>query len=429
MSKVTSKPQVNPDPSATVRFNQPFQDASDLDAFARHAAKTMIQQAIESEVQEFLDAHANRVDAQGRRYVIRNGHLPERQFLLAAGPIEICQPRVRDKSPNPQDRVVFTPQLLPRYLRRSKAVDELIPWMYLKGISTSDFPTALQSIFGESAKNLSANTVVRLKEKWTAEYEGWNKRDLTGKNYVYFWVDGVHVNVRLEDEADRHQCILVIIGATADGRKELVAVADGYRESEASWTAVLQDLQRRGLAIDPKLAVGDGALGFWAALRKIMPATKEQRCWFHKTANLLNCLPKSLQEKAKHEIHEIWMSPTKAKAEKAVTYFQETYGAKYPKAVECLIKDRDELLAFYDFPAEHWVHLRTGNPIESSFSTIRLRHRKTKGSGSRRTSLAMMFKLAESASRKWKRLKGYEKLEFVAKGHIFKDGELQQDAA
>lgn len=429
MSKVTSKSQVNPDPSATVRFKQPFQDASELDAIARHAAKTMIQQAIESEVQEFLDAHANRVDAQGRRYVIRNGHLPERQFLLAAGPIEICQPRVRDKSPNPEDRVVFTPRLLPRYLRRSKAVDELIPWMYLKGISTSDFPTALQAIFGESAKNLSANTVVRLKEKWTAEYEGWNKRDLAGKNYVYFWVDGVHVNVRLEDEADRHQCILVIIGATADGRKELVAVSDGYRESEASWTAVLQDLQRRGLAIDPKLAVGDGALGFWAALRKMMPSTKEQRCWFHKTANVLNCLPKSLQEKAKHEIHEIWMSPTKAKAEKAVTSFQETYGAKYPKAVECLIKDRDDLLTFYDFPAEHWVHLRTGNPIESSFSTIRLRHRKTKGSGSRRTSLAMMFKLAESAARKWKRLKGYEKLEFVAKGQIFKDGELQQDAA
>lgn len=419
----------NPAPSATVSFKQPFQDASDLDACVRQAAKTMIQQAIDLEVQEFLDAHAYRVDAQGRRYVIRNGHLPERQFLIAAGPIEVSQPRVRDKSPNPEDRVVFTPRLLPRYLRRSKAVDELVPWMYLKGISTSDFPTALQSIFGESVKNLSANTVVRLKEKWTAEYEGWNKRDLSGKHYVYFWVDGIHVNVRLEDEADRHQCILVIIGATADGRKELVAVSDGYRESEASWTAALQDLKRRGLAIDPKLAVGDGALGFWAALRKTMPATKEQRCWFHKTANVLNCLPKSLKDKAKQAIHEIWMSPTREKAEKAMAIFQENYGAKYPKAVECLKKDRDELLAFYDFPAEHWAHLRTGNPIESSFSTIRLRHRKTKGSGSRRTSLAMMYKLAESASRRWKRLKGYEKLEFVVKGSIFKDGELQQNAA
>lgn len=429
MSKITAKSLGNPDPSATVSFQQPFQDASDLDACVRQAAKTMIQQAIELEVQEFLDAHANRVDAQGRRYVIRNGHLPVRQFLIAAGPIEVSQPRVRDKSPNSEDRVVFMPQLLPRYLRRSKAVDELVPWMYLKGISTSDFPTTLQSIFGESVKNLSANTVVRLKEKWTAEYEGWNKRDLAGKHYVYFWVDGIHVNVRLEDEADRHQCILVIIGATADGRKELVAVSDGYRESEASWTAVLQDLKRRGLAIDPKLAVGDGALGFWAALRKTMPATKEQRCWFHKTANVLNCLPKSLKEKAKQAIHEIWMSPTKEKAEKAMAFFQAIYEAKYPKAVECLKKDRDELLAFYDFPAEHWAHLRTGNPIESSFSTIRLRHRKTKGSGTRRTSLAMMYKLAESASKRWKRLKGYEKLEFVVKGRIFKDGEIQQDAA
>lgn len=429
MSKVPSKPLVNPDPSTPISFKQPFQDASDLDAFVRQAAKTMIQQAIELEVQEFLDAHAHRVDEQGRRYVIRNGHLPERQFLIAAGPIEVRQPRVRDKSPKPEDRVVFTPQLLPRYLRRSKAVNELIPWMYLKGISTSDFPTALQSIFGDSAKNLSANTVVRLKEQWTTEYDEWNKRDLTDKHYVYFWVDGIHVNVRLEGDADRHQCILVIIGATADGRKELVAMADGYRESEASWVAVLQDLKRRGLAIAPKLAVGDGALGFWAALRKTMPATKEQRCWFHKTANVLNCLPKSLKEKAKQAIHEIWMSPTKEQAEKAMSHFQANYEAKYPKAVECLQKDRDELLAFYDFPAEHWVHLRTGNPIESSFSTIRLRHRKTKGSGSRRTSLAMMYKLAESASRTWKRLKGYEKLEFVVKGHIFKDGEIQQNAA
>jgi len=429
VNKVTSKQPVNPDPSATISFQQPFQDASELDAYVRQAARNMIQQAIDLEVQEFLDAHAGRVDAQGRRYVIRNGHLPERQFLVAAGPVQVRQPRVRDTSPNREDRVVFTPKLLPRYLRRSKAVDEMIPWLYLKGISTSDFPIALQSIFGESVKSMGANTVVRLKEKWTAEYEAWNKRDLRGKNYVYFWVDGIHVNVRLEEQADKNQCILVIMGATADGQKELVAVADGYRESEASWTAVLQDLKHRGLEVNPKLAVGDGALGFWAALRKSMPATKEQRCWFHKTANVLDWMPKCLKGKAKHAIHEIWMSPTKAKAEKAIAFFQATYEAKYPKAVECLLKDRDELMAFYDFPAEHWVHLRTGNPIESSFSTIRLRHRKTKGSGSRRTSLAMMFKLAESASKTWKRLKGYEKLEFVAKGCTFKDGELQQDVA
>jgi transposase-like protein len=278
-------------------------------------------------------------------------------------------------------------------------------------------------------KSLSANTVVRLKERWSQEYDAWCKRDLAGKHYVYFWADGIHVNVRLEGEADRHQCILVIIGATADGRKELVALADGYRESEASWAAVLTDLKRRGLTIAPKLAVGDGALGFWAALRKTMPSTKEQRCWVHKTANILNKLPKCLQEKAKRDVHEIWMSPTKERAGKAFDTFLETYGAKYPKAAECLRQDRDELLAFYDFPAEHWAHVRTTNPIESTFATIRLRHRRTKGSGSRRTSLAMMFALTRSAEKKWRRLKGAEKLEFVTQGRIFQDGELQQDAA
>jgi putative transposase len=242
-------------------------------------------------------------------------------------------------------------------------------------------------------------------------------------------VEGIHVNVRLEDETDKRQCIVVVIGATADVHKDLVALADGCRESGASLTVVLQDLKHRGLEVNPKLAVGDGALGFWAVLRNSMPATKEQRCWFHKTANVLDNIPKCLKGKAKHAIHEIWMSPTKAKAEKAIVFFQTTYEAKYPKAVECLLKDRDELMAFYDFPAEHWVHLRTGNPIESSFSTIRLRHRKTKRSGPRRTSLAMSFKQAKSESKSWKRLKGYEKLEFVAKGNNYKDLNSQQDAA
>jgi transposase-like protein len=423
-----SVPAENQD-SEVVAFRPAFEDRSPLDQIIREGAQRMLQAANDAEVDSFIDQHASRRDEQGRRLVVRNGSLPAREILTGAGPLEVKQGRARDNSPNSANRVEFSPSLLPTYLRRTTAIEELIPWLYLKGISTGDFQEALQSLVGEKAQGLSANVIVRLKEQWSEEYDTWCKRDLSEKEYVYVWADGIHVKVRLEDDANKKQCILVVMGATADGSKELIAVLDGYRESEQSWSELLLGLKQRGLAIAPKIAVGDGALGFWAALRKVWPETKEQRCWVHKTANVLNKMPKSVQPKAKGDLQEIWQAETRADAEKAVDHFREKYNAKYPKAVECLTKDQDQLLAFYDFPAEHWGHLRTTNPIESTFATIRLRHRKTKGNGTRRTSLAMMFKLAQSASKKWKRLRSYDKIPLVIEGRSFQDGIIQEDAA
>jgi transposase-like protein len=388
----------------------------------------MLQAAINGEVDEFLAQHAERRDEAGRRLVVRNGHLPQRTLLTGAGPLELSQPRVRDNSPDPESRVHFSPSVLPAYLRKSPAIEELIPWLYLKGISTGDFSEALKALVGEAAQGLSPNVIVRLKEQWSQEYEAWMNRDLSQKQYVYLWADGIHVNVRLEDEANQRQCILVLLGATPEGRKELIAVLDGYRESEQSWSELLLGLKQRGLSIDPKLAVADGALGFWAAVRKIFPAIAEQRCWVHKTANVLNNMPRSLRPKAKADIHEIWRAETRQAANQAFDHFLEKYQAKYSAACECLKKDRDVLLAFYDFPAEHWGHLRTTNPIESTFATIRLRHRRTKGSGTRRTSLAMMFKLGQSAEKRWRRLNGHEQIVHLLAGKKFIDG-LLQDAA
>jgi transposase-like protein len=317
---------------------------------------------------------------------------------------------------------------LPPYLRRSKALDELIPWLYLKGISTGDFSEALQSLLGKDAPGLSPNVIVRLKEKWGQEYDQWSRRDLSERAYVYIWADGIHVNVRLENEADQRQCLLVLMGATPDGQKELITVVDGYRESEQSWYELLVDLKNRGLSLAPKLAIGDGALGFWAALRKVYGETREQRCWVHKTANVLNNMPLSVQPRAKADIHEIWMAESRKNAQQALDAFLEKYQAKYPVACECLRKDRDVLLTFYDFPAEHWVHLRTTNPIESTFATIRLRQRRTKGCGSRRASLTMMFKLAHAAQKRWRRLNGHQHIVHLLEGKKFIDGILQ-DAA
>ncbi len=304
----------------------------------------------------------------------------------------------------------------------------LIPWLYPKGISTGDFREAFQSLLGEAAKGVSANVVVRLKEIWGREYDEWNRRDLHGKEYVYLWADGIHANVRLEDEANKRQCMLVLMGATPDGRKELVAVVDGFRESKQSWRELLVDIKQRGLATAPRVAVGDGALGFGAALREVFGETCEQRCWFHKTGNILNRMPKSVHAKAKSDIHQIWMAETREDAYKAFDTFIEKYGAKYPKACECLKQDRDVLLTLYDFPAEHWKHLRTTNPIESTFATIRLRHRRTKGCGTRRASLTMMSKLAKSAEKRWRRLNGHERIISLLEGKKFVNGELQ-DAA
>jgi putative transposase len=431
MRQVTTEELVGPattlDPEV-LEFRAQFGQRSPLDELVRQGAQQMLQSAIETEVDDFLAEHAQRRDRRGNRQVVRNGYLPSRELLTGAGRLAVEQPRVRDNSSQREDRVRFSSSILPPYLRRSKAIDELIPWLYLKGISTGDFTEALQTLVGEDAPALSANVVVRLTQQWSQEYDAWSRRDLSEQQYVYVWADGIHVNVRLENEANQRQCLLVLMGATADGQKELISVVDGYRESEQSWYELLLDLKKRGLALAPKLAVGDGALGFWAALRKVFGETREQRCWLHKTANVLNNMPKSVQPRAKGDIHEIWMAETRADAVKAFDTFLEKYQAKYPAACECLAKDRDVLLAFYDFPAEHWKHLRTTNPIESTFATIRLRHRRTKGSGSRRASLAMMFKLAQAAQKRWRRLNGHRHLSNLLEGKTFIDG-IMQDAA
>jgi len=411
-----------------LEFRASFEQRSPLDELVRTGAQRMLQTAIDAEVEDFIARHADRRDEHRRRQVVRNGHLPSREILTGAGPLEVSQPRVRDKSPQKEGRVTFSPSVLPPYLRKSKAIEELIPWLYLKGVSTGDFTEALQSLVGEQAQGLSANTIVRLKQAWSQEYEEWMQRHLSDQHYVYVWADGIYAKVRLEDDANKRQCLLVLMGATADGQKELIAVVDGYRESTQSWRELLLDLKQRGMTIDPKLAVGDGALGFWAALREVFPETREQRCWVHKTANVLNKMPRSVQPKAKADLHEIWQAETREQANTAFDHFIEKYTAKYEAACECLKKDRDVLLTFYDFPAEHWKHLRTTNPIESTFATIRLRHRRTKGNGTRRASLTMMFKLAQSAQKRWRRLNGHALILSLLQGKTFQDG-LIQDAA
>jgi transposase-like protein len=411
-----------------VQFRAQFDQKSPLDEIVRRGAQEMLQTAIEAEVDQFVEEHASKRDEAGRRLVVRNGHLPAREIMTGAGALEIQQPRARDNDPDPSHRTGFSPSIIPQYMRKSPSLEEMIPVLYLLGVSTGDFAEALEALVGEQAKGFSANTVVRLKEKWTTEHEEWSQRSLANKQYVYVWADGIHVNVRLGDEEHRRQCILVLMGATADGRKELIAVQDGYRESEQSWSELMLDVKQRGLEKAPELAIGDGALGFWAALRKVFPSTREQRCWVHKTANILNDIPKATQPRVKQALHEIWEAETKQAAEKALQHFKEKFEAKYPKAWERLEKDRDVLLSFYDFPAEHWRHIRTTNPIESAFATIRLRHRRTKGSGSRRTSLAMMFKLGTHAEKRWRRLNGHQQIIHLLKGKIFIDG-IMQDAA
>jgi putative transposase len=333
----------------------------------------------------------------------------------------VRRPRVRDRRCG-DERETFESKLLPRYLRRTKSLGELLPWLYLKGVSTGDFGDALTALLGPEAPGLSATTITRLKASWEEEYKAWAKRSLRSKRYAYVWADGVYFNVRLEDPGNARQCILVLMGATQEGKKELLAVTDGYRESEQSWSELLLDVKARGLDIGPELAIGDGGLGFWAALRKVYSSAREQRCWMHKTGNVLNKMAKATQGKAKSMLHDIWMADTKAAADKAFDLFLETFGGKYPAAAECLAKDREVLLAFYDFPAEHWLHIRTTNPIESTFATVRLRTRKTKGSGSRIACLAMVFKLALAAQKKWRTLNGRQFIGDVIEGVRFVDG-------
>ena len=391
----------------------------------RCGAQKLLAEAVEAEVADWIEQHRLCLDDRGHRQVVRNGHLPERTITTGVGAVTVQQARVRDRRPA-AEREKFTSALLPPYLRKTKSVEELIPWLYLKGVSTGDFSEALAALLGPDAKGLSATTVTRLKGLWEKEYQDWSRRSLAGKRYAYVWADGVYFNIRLEGG---RQCILVLLGATADGQKELSAVQDGLRESEQSWKELLLDVQARGLRIDPKLAIGDGALGFWKAVRQVWPEVRTQRCWVHKTANVLDKLPTRVQPKAKEMLHEIYQAPTREAANQAFDLFLRTYEAKYPKATECLAKDRAALLTFYDFPAEHWRHLRTTNAIESVFATVRLRTDKTKGTGTRVACLTMVFKLMESASRRWRALNGSPLLAEVIRGVVFVNGIKQEDAA
>jgi putative transposase len=401
------------------QLSQPGTFADPLTEVLRNGARALLSQAVEAEVAALLGCHVDKLTDDGRQRLVRHGHLPDREIMTGIGPVAVRCPRVRDRVGEGSERIRFSSAVLPPYARRSKSLEVLIPILYLKGISTGGFEEALVALLGKDAGGLSASTIGRLKDAWSDEHVRWSKRDLSAKRYVYFWADGIHVQARLEDEA---QCLLVIIGATPEGKKELVGLIDGVRESAQSWRELLLDLKRRGLAIAPELAVADGALGFWQAIEEVWPKTRGQRCWVHKTANVLNKLPKSQHSKAKRALQEIWMAETKKDALAAFDACVETWGVKYDKAVECLIKDREPLLAFYDFPAEHWKHLRTSNVIESSFATIRHRTTRSKGCLSNKTALAMIFKLAQAAEKTWRRLDGHNQLPKVILGVTFTDG-------
>ena len=405
--------------SNVFQLSQPGTFADPLTEVLRNGGRALLAQAVEAEVAALLSGHADKLTDDGRQRLVRHGHLPEREIMTGIGPVAVRCPRVRDRVGEASERIRFSSAILPPYARRSKSLEVLIPILYLKGISTGGFEEALIALLGKDAGGLSASTIGRLKDAWSEEHVHWSKRDLSAKRYVYFWVDGIHVQARLEDAA---QCLLVIIGATPEGKKELVGLADGIRESAQSWKELLLDLKRRGLTINPQLAVADGALGFWKAIDEVWPKTRAQRCWVHKTANVLNRLPKSLQAKAKRALQDIWMAETRKAAEAAFDAFIETYGIKYEKAVECLTKDREALLAFYDFPAEHWKHLRTTNPIESTFATVRHRTVRSRGCLSNKTALAMIFKLAQAAEKSWHRLRGHDQLPKVILGVKFNDG-------
>jgi transposase-like protein len=400
---------------------QPGAFEDQLTEILRQGARALLAQAVEAEVASFLAKHIDLKTEDGRQRIVRHGHLPERTVMTGIGPVAVRQPRVRDRDAGAGDpgRIRFAPAILPPYMRRSKSIDTLLPILYLKGISTGDFSEALAALLGKDAPGLSPTAVIRLKDGWIDEHDAWQKRDLSAKRYVYVWADGIYLQARLADEK---QCILVLIGATPEGRKELVGFTDGARESAQDWRDLLLDLKRRGLDVRPELSIADGALGFWKAAGEVWPAAREQRCWVHKTANVLGKLPKSQQPKAKRALQEIWMAETKADAEAAFDAFIESYQVKYQKAAECLSKDRDALLTFYDFPAEHWKHLRTTNPIESTFATVRHRTIRSKGCLSNCTALAMVFKLMEAAQKSWRCLDGKNQLPKLILGVKFSDG-------
>ena len=387
-----------------------------LTELLRSGAHRLLQQAVEAEVAELLARYAGERDAAGHAGVVRNGHLPAREILTRIGPVPVQVPKVRSRTGEP---VVFRSALVPPYVRKAKSVEAALPWLYLKGISTGQMQEALAVLVGPEAKGLSAPVVSRLKTEWRGEYDRWRQRPLNQDRWVYVWADGIYSGLRAEHQ---RLCVLVVIGVNERGEKHFLAIEDGVRESTQSWREVLLKLKARGLTQAPTLAVGDGALGFWSALDEVYPETRAQRYWVHKTANVLNYLPKSVQPKAKQALQEIWMAATREEAYRAFDLWVDTYQAKYPKATECLSKDRDALLAFYDFPAEHWPHIRTSNPIESSFATIRHRTAQTQGSCSRETLLTMMFKLGLCAEQRWRRIRGFHYLAKVITGVRFTDG-------
>ncbi len=390
-----------------------------LDEIAREGARQMLEAALQAEVASYIEEHQDARDENGHALVVRNGKARARQVTMGSGTVEIRAPRVNDRRCVDGERQRFTSRILPPYMRRSPKVAEVLPVLYLRGLSTGDFREALPVLLGEeSAAGLSPTNIARMTNQWQEEHQAFKKRSLADRDYVYIWVDGIHVNVRLEED---RLCLLVVIGVRPDGTKELIAIEDGYRESTESWLFVLRDLKARGMQA-PMVAVGDGALGFWAALREVWPETREQRDWVHKLGNVLDKLPKRLQPKAKEALHEMMYAETRKAAEEALATFTANYEAKYPKAVEPLQRDEEALLTFFDFPAEHWKHLRTSNIVESPFATVRLRQRVTKGPGSRSKGLTMAFKLLDMAQKRWRRLNGHHLLPLVRAGAVFVDG-------
>ena len=406
--------------SNIVRLRQPDEIDDPLTDILRSGARQLLAQAVEIEAEAFLAAMKDLKLADGRDRLVRHGHDPARTIQTGIGPVEVARVKIRDRAlAGAGERIRFTSAILPLWARRTKSLDALLPVLYLRGISTGDFQEALAALLGQEAPNLSPAVICRLTAEWQGEYERWQKRDLSTRRYVYVWADGVFLQARMEDHGE---CMLVLIGATPEGKKELVGFQVGVRESAQSWCELLVEAKSRGLKVAPEIAVGDGALGFWKALEEVSPTTRHQRCTVHKTVNVLDKLPKSVQPAAKADLREVWTAPDRATAEAAIASFAEKYGAKYEKAVTCLIKDRDALLAFYDFPAEHWDHLRTSNPIESVFATVRHRTVRTKGALSQDTARLMVFKLVLAAAKTWRRLKGENQLPKVIDGVRFKDG-------
>ncbi len=406
--------------SSVVPLRQPDALEDPLTAVLRNGARRLLAQAIEAEADAFLATMKGIQLPDGRDRLVRHGHGPERLVQTGIGPVAVQRVRLRDRGADEAgERIRFTSAILPRWARRTRSLDALLPVLYLRGVSMGDFQEALAALLGRDAPNLSPSVIARLRDEWEADYARWQRRDLSARRYVYIWADGVYLQARMEPQAE---CMLVLIGATPEGKKELLGFQVGMRESAQSWRELLVDLKARGLAIAPELATGDGALGFWKALDEVSPTTRHQRCTVHKMANVIDKLPKSVQPAAKSDLREIWTAPNRATAETAIATFANKYGAKYEKAVTCLVKDRDTLLTFYDFPAEHWDHLRTSNPIESVFATVRHRTVRTKGALSQETAKLMVFKLVTAAAKTWRRLKGENQLPKVVQGVTFTNG-------